>query len=479
MTANLDKQRFFPEIVEDEDSIRLDDKIKSGDSAKVASKKVWFMRALVIWGITFFMFYNFVIAWLVGDPLIFYSTLMPLHMLVVFIVGWVFFKNKANGDVPKDLVSVIIPVYNEELLIEDVARAVLSSSYSNIEVIAVDDGSTDNSGKILDAIAAENHRLRVIHKENGGKRTAVAAGFYESHGEYIVLIDSDSVVDSKAIEEFMKAFSANPKVGGVVGDCKVLNADKNLLTKCQDAWYDYAFNIHKTTESTFGTVLCCSGCLAAYRRDAISRFIPFWEKFTVQNSDDRDLTSYVMASSWAKEDLAPLSLQLMKEMASYDDSEDRGLTAHALMEWETIYVPSALVHTEVPEKPRAYIRQQTRWKKGYVRSCFFVSAFFWKKHPLMALIFYLEFMTTFLGPLVIFAVYFYAPFVLGILWIPVTYSLGQIMIGVAAGLDYKFREPRAKNWKYKPLMNMIASLVLPWLLIPALWTYRKNRWMTR
>lgn len=437
------------------------------------------MRAAAIWGISFFMFYNFIIAWMISDPLILFSTLMSLHILTVFVVGWVFFKNKATGVVPEDLVSVIIPVFNEENLIENVVDAVLNSSYQNIEVIVVDDGSKDNTGEILDELAAKNSKIKVIHKKNGGKRTAVAAGFYSSHGKYIVLIDSDSIVDSKAIEEFMKAFSANPNVGGVVGNCKVLNANKNILTKCQDAWYDYAFNIHKTTESTFGAVLCCSGCLAAYRREAISRFIPFWELYTVQNSDDRDLTSYVMASSWAKEDLAPLSLELMKEMAKYDDSEDRGLTAQALIEWETVYIPSAIVHTEVPELPKAYLRQQTRWKKGYVRSCFFVSAFFWKKHPLMALIFYLEFMSTFLGPLVIFAVYFYAPFILGIFWIPLTYSIGQILIGLAAGLDYRFREPKVKNWKYKPLMNMMASFVLPWLLIPALWTYKKNRWMTR
>ena len=468
-----------PEIVLDENHLEIDNQEKQKKNPRFVSKKIWIIRAIVIWGISFFMFYNFIIAWMVADPLILFSTLMSLHILTVFVVGWVFFKNRATGFVPQDLASVIIPVFNQENLIADVIKAVLNSSYQNIEIIAVNDGSRDNTGEILDKLACIHSRVTVIHKKNGGKRTAVATGFYSSHGKYIVLIDSDSIIDSKAIEEFMKAFSANPKVGGVVGNCKVLNADKNFLTKCQDAWYDYAFNIHKTTESTFGTVLCCSGCLAAYRREAISRFIPFWEKYTVQNSDDRDLTSYVMASSWAKEDLAPFSLDLMKEMAKYDDSEDRGLTAQALMEWETVYIPSAVVHTEVPEQPKAYLRQQTRWKKGYVRSCFFVSAFFWKKHPLMALIFYLEFMSTFLGPLVIFAVYFYAPFILGIFWIPLTYSLGQILIGLAAGLDYRFREPKVKNWKYKPLMNMMASFVLPWLLIPALWTYKKNRWMTR
>ncbi len=475
----VDQRLDSPEVIVEEDSLELDELVERKEPGKVAGKRIWFMRAVVIGAITFFMVTNFIMAWFAADALVLYSTLMPLHMLLVFIIGWFFFKNKATGEVPEELVSIIIPVYNEENLIEDVIKAVLDSSYSNIEVIAVDDGSKDKSGNILDALALENSKLRVIHQENGGKRTAVAAGFYLSRGSYIVLIDSDSVVDFKAIEEFMKAFSGNPKVGGVVGECKVINADKNLLTKCQDAWYDYAFNIHKTTESTFGTVLCCSGCLAAYRREAISRFVPFWAASVTQNSDDRDLTSYAMASSWTKKELTPLSLQLMEDMAGYDDSEDRGLTASALIEWETVYIPSAVVRTKVPEKPKGYIRQQTRWKKGYVRSCFFVSAFFWRKHPLMALIFYIEFMNTFLAPLVIFAVYFYAPFILGLVWIPLTYSIGQILIGVAAGLDYKFREPKSKNWKYKPLMNIVASLVLPWLLIPALWDYRKNKWMTR
>ena len=443
------------------------------------SKKTWVMRAFTVATVTSFMFYNVTVAWLVWDPLIIYSTLMPLHTLIVFIVGWVFFRNKAIGQVPDDLVSVIIPVYNQHDLIEDVVTAILDSTYQNIEVIAVNDGSKDGTGKILDLLAKKYPRFTVIHKTNGGKRTAIAAGFYASHGEYIVLIDSDSVVDKKAIELFMRTFSANPKVGGVVGNCKVLNANRNFLTKCQDAWYDYAFNIHKTTESTFGAVLCCSGCLAAYRRVAISRFIPFWTEARLQNSDDRDLTSYAIATPWAKSELAPVSLQLMKSMAKYDDSEDRGLTAQTLIEWETVYVPSALVYTEVPEKPKSYLRQQTRWKKGYIRSCFFVSASFWKKNPLMALIFYLEFMSTLLGPVVIFAIYIYAPYVRQLSLIPLTYLIGQLLIGLAAGLDFKLRDPETKNWKYKPLMNLIASFVLPWLVLPALWTYRKNRWLTR
>jgi hyaluronan synthase len=277
----------------------------------------------------------------------------------------------------------------------------------------------------------------------------------------------------------MKTFSANPKVGGVVANGKVLNADKNFLTKCQDAWYDYAFNIHKTTESTFGTVLCCSGCLAAYRREAIARFIPFWAAQKVQNSDDRDLTSYAMASPWVKSELTSLSGRLLKAMSEYDDAEDRGLTAQTLTTWETVYVPTAVVYTEVPEKFRTYIRQQTRWKKGYIRSCFFVSAFFWKKNPLMSLVFYTEFMSTFTFPVILFSICLYAPIVYHLYWLPLSYWVGQLIFGLVAGFDYKFRQPTARNWKYKPLMNIISSTLLPWLVFPALWTFRKNGWLTR
>ena len=172
---------------------------------------------------------------------------------------------------------------------------------------------------------------------------------FPSHDHGRILIDSDSVVDKHAITEFMKTFDAHPKVGSVVGYAKVWNAKKNLLTKCQDAWYDYAFNIHKTTESRMGNVLCCSGCLAGYRREAIANFIPHWIKAKIQNSDDRDLTSYVIADKWAKSELAPIKNKLLAMGAEYDDAEDRILTAQSLVEWQSFYVSTAIVYTDVPE----------------------------------------------------------------------------------------------------------------------------------
>jgi hyaluronan synthase len=443
------------------------------------SKLAWVLRICSIVAITSVILFNLIKGVDLKDPLIAYSTLMPIHALIILFVGWFFYKNPAKSPAKNELVSVIIPVYNQKAMIEIVIDAIYCSTYKNLEVIAVNDGSKDGTKEILDDLVKKYPKLKVIHKTNEGKRKAVAAGFYASIGDYIVLIDSDSVVDPHAIKEFMKTFHADKKVGAVVGYARAWNAQKNFLTKCQDVWYDYAFNIHKTTESVFGSVMCCSGCLAGYRREAIANFIPYWIKARIHNSDDRDLTSYAIATPWAKTELAPFSKRMMEDSANYDDAEDRILTAHAIVEWKSTYVASALVYTDVPENLKGYFKQQKRWKKGYIRSNLFVSSFFWKKNPLMALIFYTEFMTTFTSPLIVLIVLFYEPVILHQFLVPSIFIVGSLLTGLAHGLDCKFRNNLSKTWKYKPIMNLIASFVLSWLVFPAIWNFRKNEWLTR
>jgi len=453
---------------------------KFAPSGRIYVRKLaWVLRICSIIAISTVIVFNVVKGVDLNDPLIIYSTLMPLHALIILTIGWFFYKNPAKGLAKNELVSVIIPVYNQESMIEIVIDAIYCSTYKNLEVIAVNDGSKDGTKEILDNLAKKYPKLKVVHKINEGKRKAVAAGFYASTADYIVLIDSDSVVDPHAIKEFMKTFHADPKTGAVVGYARAWNAQKSFLTKCQDVWYDYAFNIHKTTESVFGSVMCCSGCLAGYRREAIANFIPYWIKARIHNSDDRDLTSYAIATPWAKSELAPISKRMMEDTANYDDAEDRILTAQAIVEWKATYVASALVYTDVPEKIKGYFKQQKRWKKGYVRSNLFVSSFFWKKNPLMALIFYTEFMTTFTSPLIVVIVLFYEPVILQQYWVPSIFVVGSLLTGLSHGLDCKFRNNLSKTWKYKPIMNLIASFVLSWLIFPAIWNFRKNEWLTR
>ncbi|BDR54115.1 glycosyl transferase [Bombiscardovia apis] len=103
------------------------------------------------------------------------------------------------------LVSIIVPVYNAELYLEACLRSILNQSHSQLEIIAVDDGSTDHSGSICDRMAQEDDRLRVIHQSNGGIGKAQNRGLDEARGEYIAFVDNDDILDRHNIEFLLKA----------------------------------------------------------------------------------------------------------------------------------------------------------------------------------------------------------------------------------------------------------------------------------
>ena len=95
----------------------------------------------------------------------------------------------------KDLISIIIPVYNVEKYLKECVDSVRKQTYKNLEIILIDDGSKDNSGKLCDELAKEDNRIKVIHKENGGLSDARNVGIENATGEYIQFIDSDDFVE--------------------------------------------------------------------------------------------------------------------------------------------------------------------------------------------------------------------------------------------------------------------------------------------
>lgn len=99
-----------------------------------------------------------------------------------------------------ELISVVIPIYNVEKYLENCINSVLNQTYSNIEVILVDDGSPDNCGKICDLYAKKDSRIKVIHKENGGLSDARNCGLLNSTGKYVTFIDSDDDVTLDYVE---------------------------------------------------------------------------------------------------------------------------------------------------------------------------------------------------------------------------------------------------------------------------------------
>ncbi len=101
----------------------------------------------------------------------------------------------------KPKISVIIPVYNVENYLRECVDSVLNQTFSDYEIILVDDGSTDISGKICDKYAVKDDRVNVIHKKNGGLSNARNVGLKKAVGEYIYFLDSDDYIKTDALEK--------------------------------------------------------------------------------------------------------------------------------------------------------------------------------------------------------------------------------------------------------------------------------------
>ncbi|MEM4391812.1 MAG: glycosyltransferase family 2 protein, partial [Candidatus Nitrosotenuis sp.] len=140
---------------------------------------------------------------------------------------------------------------------------------------------------------------------------------------------------------------------------------------------------------------------------------------------------------------------------------------------------SAIVYTDVPERMRIFVKQQKRWKKGTARVNFFVSTFFWRRHPLMSTLFYLDFMSMFSTPIILVTLFSYVPIMLDNFTLPLLYLLGIVLPGLAHGSDYKFRDQKSRNWMLKPAMDILTTFFTSWLIFPAMWSFRKNEWLTR
>lgn len=105
----------------------------------------------------------------------------------------------------KEKISVIIPVYNTEQYLEKCIQSVLDQTYTNLEIICVDDGSTDNSGAILDAFAKKDERIKVIHKENEGVSEARNTALCVATGDWIGFVDSDDYIDADMYGTMLEA----------------------------------------------------------------------------------------------------------------------------------------------------------------------------------------------------------------------------------------------------------------------------------
>lgn len=230
-------------------------------------------------------------------------------------------------------VSVIVPAWNEEVGLISTVNTILDSTYRNVEIVVVNDGSTDESDAMMKKFLrnykrrkiSKNKRIDIIYhyKENGGKGRALNRGIELSTGEIIMSIDADCIVAPDAIANFVKCFE-DKKVMAAVGNVKIGNT-KTVIGMIQHLEFLFSFYFKKA-ESLINTIYIIGGAAGAFRKEV-------FRKIGVYNHEN------------ITEDIE-LSVRIQKA----------GM--------KIVYAHDALVYTEGATTLRGLMAQRLRWKRG-------------------------------------------------------------------------------------------------------------------
>ncbi|HZX01756.1 bifunctional polysaccharide deacetylase/glycosyltransferase family 2 protein [Kribbella sp.] len=233
--------------------------------------------------------------------------------------GWIY------GPPVTEPVSVIVPAYNESAGIEAAVRSLVASDHP-LEVIVVDDGSTDGTADIVEALRIPG--VRVIRQANAGKPVALNTGLKAARCELIVMVDGDTVFEPDAIRKLIQPFG-HPAVGAVSGNAKVGNRG-GLIGRWQHIEYVIGFNLDRRLFDLAECMPTVPGAVGAFRRTALERIGGLSD---VTLAEDTDLT-----------------------MALCRDG------------WRVVYEESAVAWTEAPASMGALWRQRYRWCYGTLQA---------------------------------------------------------------------------------------------------------------
>lgn len=233
-----------------------------------------------------------------------------------------------NAERPAPLVTVIIAAYNEEKVIDRTVSTILESDYPHLEVIVVDDGSTDGTFAAASTTFAGESRVQCIRKENGGKASALNRGISHAAGEVIVALDADTLFAPDAISRLVRHFD-DPAVGAVSGNVRVGNP-RNVLTKWQALEYITSQNFDRRAYDLLNCITVVPGAIGAWRLEAVQDAGGYTSDTL---AEDTDLTWKIRRTGWR----------------IVNDS-----TAHA--------------YTEAPESLRNLSRQRFRWAFGTLQN---------------------------------------------------------------------------------------------------------------
>lgn len=229
----------------------------------------------------------------------------PLFMSYLWMLGailfyWRYERNENLYYQPKVLpntppVSILIPCYNEGDNAEETLSHALAMDYPEFEVIAINDGSKDNTAEVLDRMAAVNPRLRVVHlAQNQGKAMALQAGSLLAKHEFLLCIDGDALLDKHAAHWMVKHFVEDPEVAAVTGNPRIRNRS-TLLGRVQVGEFSSIVGMIKRAQRSFGRLFTVSGVITAFRKSAVHQ-VGYWSADML--TEDIDITWKLQRDGW-------------------------------------------------------------------------------------------------------------------------------------------------------------------------------------
>jgi cellulose synthase/poly-beta-1,6-N-acetylglucosamine synthase-like glycosyltransferase/peptidoglycan/xylan/chitin deacetylase (PgdA/CDA1 family) len=242
--------------------------------------------------------------------------------------AWREMRRKRPEIDPKTFVSVLIPAFNEERVIERSVSQVLKSENVLLEIIVIDDGSKDRTSDVVENAFGKHPDVRLIKLENGGKARALNQGLALARSEIVIALDADTQFEPTTIARLARWFSTDEKLAAVAGNAKVGNRI-NIVTKWQALEYITAQNLERRALARLGAMTVVPGAVGAWRKQAILE-VGGYPPETL--AEDQDLTIAVQRAGW-----------------------------------HVAYDQGAIAWTEAPQSFGQLARQRFRWAYGTIQ----------------------------------------------------------------------------------------------------------------